>query len=233
MEQKLDDLLFEIAVTAVAVLPLSWIIATAGRYEPFGWFMVLQSLRLVKIKPIIVFWGWAKNLHLNIMILFQSVFLYYYAVHYFACIMIGIAVHKEDHRDTWLRKLPSPDVNGLRSTKNVFDDMTPLLVYNNAQYFEVNTLSNLAIGDVSAVTCLEKFLNGFNIWLGTFINNLVYCSNFTAVAYLITGPHIEYFRNYHDMLSKIRNGKVTESVINNVRGFFDYIWYRHRGVSFD
>jgi hypothetical protein len=26
---------------------------------------------------------------------------------------------------------------------------------------------------------------------------------------------------------------VTENVINSVRGFFDYIWYRHRGISFE
>ena len=85
--------MFEIAVTAVAVLPLSWIIAAGGRYEPFGWFMVLQSLRLVKLTPIIAFWEWARTIHLNIVILIQGVFLYYYAAHYFACIMIGIALH--------------------------------------------------------------------------------------------------------------------------------------------
>lgn len=133
---------------------------------------------MVKIQPIIAFWEWAKTHHLNVVMLFQGVFLYYVAVHYFSCIMIGIAIHKEDHRDSWLRKLPQPMAGGMRRTKNVYDDLTPLLVYNNAQYFQVNTLSNLAIGDVSAVTKMEHFLNGFNIWLGTFILNLVYCCNF-------------------------------------------------------
>jgi hypothetical protein len=31
----------EIIVTAVAVLPLSWIIWAGGKFTPFGWLMVL------------------------------------------------------------------------------------------------------------------------------------------------------------------------------------------------
>lgn len=97
----------------------------------------------------------------------------------------------------------------------------------------MNTLSNLTVGDVSPVTFTEKFLAGFNVWIGSFIYNLLFGFIAQVVAYLVTGMHIEYFTNYHDILGKIQNGKVSEDVINSVRGFFDYVWYRHRGVSFD
>lgn len=108
MDAKIHLQMNEIIVTAVAVMPLSLIIWASGHFTPFGWMMVLQSLRLVKIQPLIAFWEWAKMYHLNVVMLFQGVFLYYVAAHYFSCIMIGIAIHKEDHRDSWLRKLPQP-----------------------------------------------------------------------------------------------------------------------------
>jgi hypothetical protein len=119
-------------VTSVAVLPLSLFISLKGQYSPFGWLLVLQSLRLLKIRPVTNFWGFAKKYELHLTTMIQGAFHYYYLAHYFSCIMIGIAIFKEDHRKTWLRKLPSPHVGGNRQTPNVFDDLTPLLVYNNA-----------------------------------------------------------------------------------------------------
>jgi hypothetical protein len=97
----------------------------------------------------------------------------------------------------------------------------------------VNTLSNLSIGDIAAVNPQERFLNGFLCWFSTFILNLVFVCNFTIVKYLVTGRHIEYFTNSYEILSKIENGKVTESTINSVRGFFDFMWYSNRGVGFN
>ena len=79
----------------------------------------------------------------------------------------------------------------------------------------------------------ERFLNSFLCWFSTFILSLVYVCNFTVVKYLVTGSHIDYFTNYYDILSKIENGKVKESTINSVRGFFDFMWYSNRGVGFD
>lgn len=121
----------------------------------------------------------------------------------------------------------------MRDTANVFDDLTPLLVFNYAWYFQVTTISNLTIGDVSAVTFEEKFLNVINIWLGTFLYNFLYSNITTIVAVMATGNHIEFFSNCTKIVSTIQNGKVTQDLINNVRGYFNYTWDRHRGVAFE
>ena len=122
---------------------------------------------------------------------------------------------------------------GNRQTPNVFDSLTPLEVYNSALYYIVNTISNLSIGDIAAVNPQERFINGFICWFCAFFLNLVLVCNFTIVKYLVTGRHIQYFANSYDILSKIDNGKVTESTINSVRGFFDFMWHSNRGVGFN
>ena len=73
----------------------------------------------------------------------------------------------------------------------------------------MNTLSNLSIGDISAVNPTERFLNGFLCWFSTYILNLVYVCNFTVIKYLFTGSHIDFFTKTYDILTKIDNGKVT------------------------
>ena len=97
----------------------------------------------------------------------------------------------------------------------------------------MNTLSNLSIGDISAVNPTERFLIGFLCWFSTYILNLVYVCNFTVIKYLFTGSHIDFFTKTYDILTKIDNGKVTENTTESVRGFFDFMWYNNRGISFD
>jgi hypothetical protein len=53
-------------MTSVAVLPLSWFISLKGRYEPFGWLLILQTLRLVKTRPVRNFWEFTKKYELNL-----------------------------------------------------------------------------------------------------------------------------------------------------------------------
>ncbi|MFO0117103.1 MAG: hypothetical protein ACK521_05635 [bacterium] len=73
----------------------------------------------------------------------------------------------------------------------------------------MNTLSNLSIGDISAVNPTERFLNGFLCFFSTYILNLVYVCNFTIVKYLTTGSHVDYYTNNYGVLAKIDNGKVS------------------------
>jgi hypothetical protein len=160
------------------------------------------------------------------------IFYYYIAAHWLSGVMIGMSLFLPDHRDSWLRRLPSPSPNPIRLTPNVYDDLTPLQLFNYALYFQVNTLSNLTVGDISPVTFQEKFLCAFNIWVGTFLYNFLYANIAAVVQFLVSSNHIDFFAKYNNTLEKIKNGKVADKVINNVRIFFDYIWFRHRGVDF-
>ena len=52
-----------------------------------------------------------------------------------------------------------------------------------------------------------------------------------VVGNLMSGNHIEFFSNYNKVIEKIRSVTVKEGVIRAVQEFYDYIWYRDRGVS--
>jgi hypothetical protein len=80
---------------------------------------------------------------------------------------------------------------------------------------------------------MEKFIAGFNVWIGMFIYNLLFANIAAVIQILVSGPHIEFFGRCNGMIGKIKNGKVTENVINSVRQFFDYIWYKNRGIDID
>lgn len=147
--------------------------------------------------------------------------------------MLAMALFKEDHRDSWLRRLPTPNADAVRLTPNVYDDLNALQVFNYAFYFQVNTISNLSVGDITSVTIPEKLVTIANIWIGTFVYNFCFANITTVVALISSGKQIEFFSNYNSVLAKIKASKVTTSIVDKVKQFFDYIWDRHRGVSFD
>lgn len=70
LKEKLRKQWVKIVITLIAVFPFSLIISMTGSYEPFGWMLVLQSLRLIKLKPIIKFWRYIKRYALNILTIF-------------------------------------------------------------------------------------------------------------------------------------------------------------------
>jgi len=96
------------------------------------------------------------------------------------------------------------------------------LLYNYAQNYQINTHSHLAIGDISMVTIGERFFTAFNIWVAVFVYNLLFGNITAIVANIGTGQHIEFFKNYNSIMNKIRNGKVTQNLLKNVKLFFDY-----------
>lgn len=149
-----------------------------------------------------------------------------------ACYSIGMAIIKPDHRDTWLRRLPTPTTI-IRDTPNVFDDLNYAQLYCNAMYYQVNTLSTLTLGDISAVTFKEKFLACINILIGCFVYNFLFANITTVVAFISEGSHIGFFRNYNNIVEKINKGKVAKSTIESASSFFYYVWDRHQGVSFE
>jgi len=59
LKQRIWTHKFEIVVSLIAVVPFSLIFSYSQWYEPFGLYVFLCSLRLVKFRPIKKFWRWA------------------------------------------------------------------------------------------------------------------------------------------------------------------------------
>lgn len=72
------------------------------------------------------------------------------------------------------------------------------------------------------VTLQERFFTGFNIWAAVFIYNMLFGNITAIVANIGTGQHIDFFKNFNSIMSKIKNGKVSSKLLSNVKLFFDY-----------
>jgi nitrate/nitrite transporter NarK len=73
-----------------------------------------------------------------------------------------------DVRAGWLRKVPSPQEFGMRENPTM-DDVTSLTIYLHAIWFVTNTASHIAVGDVSAVTSIERIYVSVFIWIASFL----------------------------------------------------------------
>ena len=121
-----------------------------------------------------------KERNLNLWRIIEVITYYYLICHYLACLLLANAAFDHDARDTWLRRIPVPQDSGIRSEPSVFDDMSSSSIYVHAFYFVVNTISHVAIGDITSVTTDERILNAFLILIGTFIYSFLF-GNITAI----------------------------------------------------
>lgn len=84
-----------------------------------------------------------------------------------------MGLFKEDVRETWIRRVPVPRPLGMRESKNI-DDITPSSLYIHGLYFVVNTVSHVAIGDLTAVNNSERVFVAVLILFGTFMYSFLY-----------------------------------------------------------
>lgn len=78
-----------------------------------------------------------------------------------------------DVRETWIRRIPVPRDIGMRIDPTL-NGISPSCLYIHALYFVVNTISHVAIGDITAVTSEERVFVAIFILFGTFIYVFLY-----------------------------------------------------------
>ena len=171
---------FEIACSGVACLPILSILSFMNLYEPWLLVCMVGSLRLTKIHPVLQFFDRLKERNLNLWRIIEVLTWYYLICNYLTCILLSGAAFQEDARETWLRRIPVPQGEGIREKASVWEDMTPMSVYVHGFYFVVNTISHVAIGDITSVTTNERMFNAFLILCGTFIYSFLF-GNVTAI----------------------------------------------------
>ena len=109
-------------------------------------------------------------------------------------------------------------MSGFREGNNR-GNVTDLDIYNHALYWGVNTVSHVAIGDVTAVSVKERIFVGFAIFAGTFIYAFIFGNVVSLVSDLAEG----LFHNFHvknkSIMEKMDNNSVPPSLIHRVRVF--------------
>jgi potassium voltage-gated channel Eag-related subfamily H member 5 len=100
--------------------------------------------------------------------------------------------------------------------------------------FTFNTISHLAIGEITSVNWRERIYNAFMILLGTFI----YAFVFGNVASIIAdfAPQMFFFKfhkQFEDVMSSLKRDAVPHALINKIKDYFDYVWANSKGISYE
>ena len=106
-------------------------------------------------------------------------------------------------------------------------------VYIHAIYFVVNTISHVAIGDITSVTTNERIFNAFLILLGTFIYSFLFGNITAIVSSLAPSQNMEFYRQYNYVMNKLKNGRTPFKTLVDVNNYFDYQWSLNKGLNID
>ncbi|CAI2367548.1 unnamed protein product [Moneuplotes crassus] len=194
---------------------------------------MIKCLRLVKLYPILKVFEAIKQKVLNFGRIIEMLFLYYAACHIIACSFINIAYRQDDIRETWLRRLTVPQPEGMR-LENSFDGLSDTTIYVHALEFTVNTVSHLAIGEITTINYRERIYNAFVILCGTFI----YAFLFGNIASIMTEfasqmPFFKLHKQFEDVMNSLNKEAVPMPLISKIKDYYDYIWANSGGVSQD
>lgn len=95
-------------------------------------------------------------------------------------------------------------------------------LYIHALYFAVNTISHVAVGDLTSVSESERMLNSFIIlWVV-----ILYAFLFANIGSLFNNGNnfLAFHQRYSRVLQMIPQEKVSSKVIHRISSFYEYLW---------
>lgn len=138
---------------------------------------------------------------------------------------IGLA-NGTDISNTWLNKVPVPLPKGV-SKQTSSEGLSWQTLYIHAIYFTSNTISHVAIGDLTSVTLEERLLNAFMIWIFTFF----YAMLFANISSIFThgNSFLDFNERYQRVLSAIPTQKLSPEVRDKIDTYYEYLWATNHG----
>lgn len=239
-ERRKRNVRVELVCSGLAFVPFSMIFDLAGVKKDNIFIVMLCLLRLVKIWPVYkIFKTWKKR-EVDLIRIFEVIFSYYFACHIITCYVISIAINAPDVRETWMRRIPVPQTMGEDPENNfkagfrqnpTVEDMTNGSIYIHALYFTVNTVSHVAIGDITMVTTEERLFNAVLVLMGTFIYAFLFGNIASIVADLAPNIFINFHEKYQYVMGRINKEKTPRHVIQSISNYYDYIWAHSKGIN--
>lgn len=148
---------------------------------------------------------------------------YYFVAHVVSGAVLAIGLSKPDIRETWLNRVPSPLASGKR-TENNLDDITDQSIYLHALYYITNTISHVAIGDLTPVSTEERLLGSFIIWNLTFFYAFSFANISSIVSDFLGNNYLIFHERFSNVRSFISKEKTPASTIEKINNYYDYIW---------
>jgi len=221
--KRLTLIKVEIACSAAAAIPFGFFFQIFEYHEPQMLTITLCVLRLVKILPFLKMFDSLKTRNMKKYRVIEVIVLYYIICHTITCIWISIANFEPDARETWIRRIPVPQEKGMRETADK-SDISTLSLYIHSLYFVVNTVSHVAIGDITAVNNIERVFVAILILFGTFIYSFLYGNIVSIVSEFAPNQEITYIEKYKYVMQRLVNLANNDRLMNSVREYFDFIW---------
>ena len=184
----------------------------------------LRVLRLIKILPVYRVLQYLKKFSPNFIRLIEIILAYYLVAHICSGVMLSMGLaHRPDISDTWLNKIPVPRA----SKQNSSEALSAQTLYIHAIYFTANTISHVAIGDLTSVTLEEKLLNAFMIWVFTFFYALL----FANIQSMFThgNSYLDFNEKYQHVMSSIPTQKLPKEVCGKIETYYEYLWAINHG----
>ncbi len=192
----------------------------------------LSLLRMVKIWPLFKIFEVLKKREVDTWRIIEVIITYYIACHIVSCVVISVAYDNDDVRKTWMRRIPVPQDTGFRESPTL-EGMSDISVYIHSLYFTVNTISHVAIGDITAVTHEERFLNAILILCGTFIYSFLFGNIASIVSDFAPNMFINFHKNYQYVMSHVNKKHIPKQTVQNITNYYDYIWAHSKGINED
>jgi hypothetical protein len=185
--------------SAVAIIPFSMIFSTLDVHSPHLVVSVLTHLRLVKIWPVFKALNVLKRKEVTKVRIVEVAFTYYFCCHIIACQMIALSLYEPDLRETWLKRVPVTHDLSVIQTRALDPTVSNTTIYIHALYFCVGSISQVAIGDITAISVDERVLNGLFILFGTFL----YAFLFGNIASIVSEMATDIFGNFHEEYQEV------------------------------
>lgn len=171
-----------------------------------------------------------KKVNVSLIRLLEIFISYYFVAHIVSGVFLNVGLSQPDIRKTWLNRLPVPQATGVRLENNL-DDLSPSTLYIHAIYLVTNTISHVAVGDISSVSQDEKLLTSFCIWLFTFFYAFCFANIASVVQDFIGSNFLSFHEKYHNVMSMIPKEKIPDSVLHKISIYYDYLWAKSQGFN--
>jgi hypothetical protein len=185
-------------------------------------------LRLVKILPLLKLFDFLKSRNMQKWRVIEVVVQYYLIGHIVTGVWISMGQFHADVRETWIRRIPVPRTIGMRESATL-EGISPGSLYIHALYFVVNTVSHVAIGDITAVNSNERVFVAVLILFGTFLYSFLYGNIVSIVSDFAPNQHITYFEKYQYVMQRLGSMKEQRTLMSSINEYFDYIWGHEQG----
>jgi hypothetical protein len=189
-----------------------------------------RVLRLIKILPMYRVLQYLKRFNANLVRLIEIILSYYFVAHICSGVMLSIGLSGgPDISNTWMNKLPVPlpsDTPKQTSTSTTL--LTSSSMYIHAIYFTANTISHVAIGDITSVTIEERLLNAFMIWVFTFFYALLF-ANIQSMFTAGNNSFLMFNERYQHVMSAIPTQRLTKELTQKVETYYEYLWATNHG----